>query len=89
MTYSPRYESEAVFTRNCAAPVRVDFKNFFQQKNPTLDVEKKSIESLKSYAKQRFQDTKKERDRQHQICMMHYWDGYINAITEILEMEGQ
>lgn len=67
----------------------MDIKNLFKTKNPTLDVERKSIESLKVYAKQRFQDMKKERDVQHQICMMHYWDGYINAITEILNMEGQ
>lgn len=89
MTYSPRYESEAVFTSNCKAPVRVDFKNFFEQKSPTLDVEKKSIESLKAYGKQRYLDALKERDPQYQICMMHWWDGYITAITEILEMEGQ
>ena len=96
MTSSTRRQSEAVFSDNCTAPVSVNahdyrkhWANFLNEKNPTLDVEKKSIESLKSYAKQRFQDMKKERDVQHQICMMHYWDGYINAITEILNMEGQ
>lgn len=89
MTSSTRRQSEAVFTNNCTAPSAVDLKNIFKKKNSTLDVEKQCIESLKAYAKQRFQDTKKERDVQHQICMMHYWDGYINAITEILNMEGQ
>ena len=75
---------------------KVDFNDyrklwtdFTTNKPEKLDVEKRSIESLKAYAKTRFNDMKKERDVQHQICMMHYWDGYINAITEILSMEGQ
>lgn len=96
MTSSTRRQSEAVFSNNCTAPVSttpIDYRNrwanFLNEKNPKLDVEKKSIESLKSYALQRFNDAKTERDVQHQICMMHYWDGYINAITEILNMEGQ
>tara|TARA_A200000113_G_scaffold26614_1_gene22400 strand:+ start:334 stop:603 length:270 start_codon:yes stop_codon:yes gene_type:complete len=89
MTPSNRRQTEAFLSNNCTAPIAMDIKNLFKTKNPTLDVERKSIESLKVYAKQRFQDMKKERDVQHQICMMHYWDGYINAITEILNMEGQ
>ena len=63
--------------------------DFTTNKPKKLDVEKRSIESLKAYAKTRFNDMKKERDVQHQICMMHYWDGYINAISEILNMEDQ
>ena len=89
MTSSPRQQSEAVFTDNCTAPVRINFEDFFKKKSPPLDVDRQSIERLKTYAKKCFQDSKKERDVQHQICMMHYWDGYINAITEILNMEGQ
>lgn len=63
--------------------------DFTTNKPEMLDVEKRSIESLKAYAQTRFNDLKKERDVQHQICMMHYWDGYINAISEILNMEDQ
>lgn len=88
MTSSTRRQSEAPVS---TTPIdyRSMWANFLKEKNPKLDVEKKSIESLKSYALQRFNDAKTERDVQHQICMMHYWDGYMSAIREILSMEGQ
>lgn len=88
MTSSTRRQSEAPVS---TTPIdyRNKWANLLNEKNPKLDVEKKSIERLKSYSKQRYLEALKERDPQYRICMMHFWDGAISAITEILEMEDQ
>lgn len=89
MNLTQRQINERTFTNNLQPQQPVDFTKLLHRKPKKLDVDKDSIVNLKKWAIQRFNDTKKERDLQHQICMMHHWDGYIRAITEILEMEDQ
>jgi len=89
MNLTQRQIYERTFTNNLQPQQPVDFTKLLHRKPEKLDVDKDSIVNLKRWAIQRFNDTKKERDLQYQLCTMHFWDGYISAITEILEMEDQ
>lgn len=68
---------------------RTDIQKYLDQRSPRINVSKDRILSLKKWATERFQDSKRSSDWQTACIQMHHWDGYIRAINEILEMEAK
>ena len=67
-----------------------DLKDLFHKPDdPNLDVRKSSIKSLMSWARHRQQDALRQFKGQDREFQATYWDGYMKAIEEILEMENQ
>ena len=68
---------------------RTDIQKYLDQRSPRINVSKDRILSLKKWAADRFEDSKRSSDWQSALLEMNHWDGYIRAINEILEMEAQ
>lgn len=67
-----------------------DLKDLFHKPDdPNLDVRKSSIKSLMNWARHRQMSAIAEFRGQDRDFQAMYWDGYIKAIEEILEMENQ
>ena len=67
-----------------------DLKKIFNEPDdPNLDVRKSSITSLMSWARHRQLDALRQFKGQDREFQATYWDGYMKAIEEILEMENQ
>ncbi len=64
-------------------------KIFHEPDDPNLDVRKSSITSLMSWARHRQLDALRQFKGQDREFQATYWDGYIHAINEILNMEHQ
>ena len=68
----------------------VDLKDLFHKPDdPNLDVRKSSITSLMRWAHCRQMEALKEFRGQDRDYQAMYWDGYKQAINEILDMENQ
>ncbi len=88
MTVS-RIANESVFT-NSATPVRIDLKQHFTKPaDPPLEVERSSIIRLRKWARSRYMEARSIKDHQHATYEMNYFEGWIAALDEVLEMENQ
>jgi hypothetical protein len=93
MTSIQAAQDRAAFERHLLQPnstTRADLKKIFHEPDDSnLEVQRNSIRSLLSWATARQKSAWSEFKGQDREFQAIYWDGYKQAISEILNMEHQ